>query len=94
MSINQEKKIISNKFNSWYVDRLSRQLSTGIAPGALKVSLKLNNLKLLPEKWIVEAYKYLKKQDEAAMKSFNEAGITDAINFAKDIYTMVESQFD
>ena len=27
------KKIISNKFNTWYAERVSKELSDGIAPG-------------------------------------------------------------
>ena len=34
------KKFISNKFNAWYADRVSKQLSNAVAPGDVKVSLK------------------------------------------------------
>lgn len=37
ISANQSsKKFISVKFNSWYADRVSSQLSTGIAPDDVK----------------------------------------------------------
>ena len=46
ISINQSaNKFISNKFNAWYADRVSKQLSNGVAPGDVKVSLKLSDLK-------------------------------------------------
>ena len=48
ISINQSaKKFILNKFNAWYGDRVSKQLSNGVAPGNVKVSLKLKDLKPL-----------------------------------------------
>lgn len=40
ISVNQStKKVISNKFNSWYADRVSSHLPTGIATGDVKVRL-------------------------------------------------------
>ena len=41
---------------------------------------KLKELKLLHVKWIAETHEYLKKQDEAAIKGFNTAGITRGVN--------------
>ena len=46
ISINQSaKKLILNKFNTWYADRVSKQFSYGVAPGDVKVSQ--NNLFML-----------------------------------------------
>ena len=46
--INQSaKKFISNKFNAWYADRVSKQLPNGVAYRDVKVSLKLSDLKPL-----------------------------------------------
>ena len=60
ISINQSaKKFISNKFNAWYADRVSKQLSNGTAPGDVKVSLKLSDLKPLQTRWILETYNHL-----------------------------------
>ena len=38
--------VTSSQFHCWYADRLSSQLSSRIAPGNLKVSLKLSDLTL------------------------------------------------
>ena len=35
------KKLISNRINTWYVDKVNKQLSSKIAPSDVKVSLKL-----------------------------------------------------
>ena len=50
------KKFVSNRFNKWYAERVSRQLTNGKLPGDVKVSLKLSNLKPLHAKWVVEMY--------------------------------------
>ena len=42
----------------------------------------------------MEAYEYLEKQDEAMMKSFDKASITEAINFAKNVCARVANPFD
>ena len=47
-------KFILNKFNAWYGDRVSKQLSNGVSPGNVKVSLKLSDLKPLHAPLIVE----------------------------------------
>ena len=66
LSINQKaKKYVSSKFNEWYAERVSKQLMNGKAPGDVKVSLKLNDLKPLHAKWIVEMYGYLKQQNSS-----------------------------
>ena len=41
---------------------------------------KLKELKPFDVKWSAETYKYLRKQDEVAMKGFNTAGITRMVN--------------
>ena len=89
ISINQSaKKFISNKFNAWYAERVSKQLSNGVAPGDVKVSLKLSDLKFLHARWSVVIYNHLKHQNDSIIK-----GINEAIACAKDIFTQVENPF-
>ena len=38
--------------------------------------------------------KLLKKQKDSIIKGFDAAGITEAIRFANDVFTRVESPFD
>ena len=95
ISINQSaKKFISNKFNAWYGDRVSKQLSNGVAPGNVKVSLKLKDLKPLHARWIVETYNHLKHQNDSFIKGFVDARISEAITFANDVFTQVENPFN
>ena len=55
ISINKSaKKFISSKFITWYADRISKQLSNGVALGNVKVSLKSSDLKPVHARWIVE----------------------------------------
>ena len=95
ISINQSaKKFISNKFNAWYADRVSKQLSNGVAPGDVKVSLKLSDLKPLHARWIVETYNHLKHQNDSIIKGFDAAGISEAITCANDVFIGVENSFE
>ena len=95
ISINQSaKKFISNKFNTWYADRVSKQLSNGVAPGDVKVSLKLTDLKPLHVRWIDETYNHLKRQNDSIIKGFDAAWISEAITCANDVFTRVENPFD
>ena len=68
-------------------------MSNGKAPGDVKVSLKLSDLKPLHAKWIVDAYDHLKKQKDSIINGFDSAGITEAIKSANDIYTRIENPF-
>ena len=95
ISINQSaKKFISHKFNTWYADRVSKQLSNGVSPGDVKVSLKLSDLKPLHARWIVETYNHLKLQNDSIIKGFDAAGITEAIKSANSVFARVENPFD
>ena len=61
LTINQKvEKFLSNKFNKWYEERVSRQLTHQKSLKDVKVSLKLSNLKPQHAKWMVEMYEYLK----------------------------------
>ena len=57
ISINQKaEKFISHKFNTWYADRVNELLKKGVAPGDVKVSVKMSDLKPLHAFWIVDMY--------------------------------------
>ena len=55
--------------------------------------MKLSELMPLHAKWIVELYDHLRKQNEAIVKGFDKAGITEAIQSANDIYQLCENPF-
>ena len=51
LTINQKaKKFVSNQFNKWCAERVSRQLTNGKSLRDVEVSLKLRNLKPLHAK--------------------------------------------
>ena len=77
----------------WYADRVSHQFSRDIAAANVNLSLKLSVLKPLHANLIVELYDHLKKQNEAIIKGFDKAGITDDIRSANDIYQRCENPF-
>ena len=95
ISINQStKKFISSKYNTLYADRVSKQLSNGVAPGDVKVSLKLSDLKPLHARWIVETYNHLKHQNDSIINGLDAAGFSEAITCANDVFIQVENPFD
>ena len=94
ISINQKaKKFVSHKFNTWYADRVSKQLRRRVAPGDVKVSMKLSDLKALHARWIVEMYDYLKPQNESIVNGFVKAGITEAAKSANEVFSKIEYPF-
>ena len=95
LTINQKaKKYVSSKFNEWYAESLSKQLMNGKAPGDVKVSLKLSDLKPLHAKWIVEMYGYQKQEKESVVKGFEKVGILEAVKMAQEVYARCENPFD
>ena len=95
ISINQSaKKFISNKLNAWYTDRVSKQLSNGVAPCDAKVPLKFSDLKPLHVQWIIETYNHLKHQNDPIIKGLDTAGISGAITCANNVFPRVENHFD
>ena len=94
ISINQRAKtFVSHKFNTWYVDRVSEQLRKGVAPGDVKVSTRLSDLKPLHARWIVEMFDYLKQQNESIVNGFDKAGITEAAKSANEVFSRIENPF-
>ena len=94
ISINQKaKKFILHKFNTWYADRISEQLKKGVAPGDVKESMKMFDLKALHARWIVDMYTYLKQQKESILNGFDKAGITEAVKSANEVFARIENLF-
>ena len=63
------------------------------APADVKVSLKLSDLKLPNPKWIFEMYDFLKQEKSSIIKGFEKAGILEAVESAKAVYTRCENPF-
>ena len=95
ISINQSaEKFFSNKFNAWYAGIVSKQLSIGVAPGNVKVFLKLSDLKPLHAWWIVETYNVLKHQNDSTIKGFIAAETSEAITCSNNVFIWAENSFD
>ena len=94
ISINQKaKESVSHKCNTWYADRASEQLRRGAAPGDVKVSMKLSDLKPLHARWIVETFDYLKQQNEPIVNGFGKAGITETVKSVNKVFSRTENPF-
>ena len=72
---------------------MSKQLRAGKAAANVKVSLRLSVIKPQHVKWIVDLYNTLKDDKERAINGFRSAGITEAIENAKDVVEKVENPF-
>ena len=64
---------------------MSKQLRAGKTAGDVKVSLKVSFIKPLHAKWIFDLYNTLKVDSEMAINGFRSAGITEALENAKDM---------
>ena len=94
VSVNKvAKSLISDKYNYWLANEVLKQLRAGKTAADVKVSLKLSVIKPLHAKWIVNLYNTLKDDKEMAMNGFRGAGITEAIENAKDMVEKVENTF-
>ena len=74
-------------------DRVSEQLTKGVAPGDVKVSMKISHLRALHAHWIVDIYTYLKQQKESILNGFYKAGITEAVKSVNEIFARIENHF-
>ena len=95
ISINQSAKTsISNKFNAWYSNKVSKRFSNGVAPGDVKVSLKFSDLKPLHARWMVETYNHLKQSSHFIIIGLDAAEISEAITCANDVFTRLVNTFE
>ena len=83
----------SSPINSWYRDRVSEQLKKGVAPGDVKVSVRMFDLKPLCAHWIVDMHTYLKQQKESILNGFDKAGITEAVKSANQVFARIKNPF-
>ena len=79
------KSFISGKYNSWLSNEVPKQLRAEKAHANVKVSLKLSIIKPLYAKWIIDLYNTLKDDKKMAINGFRSAGISEAIENAKDM---------
>ena len=45
---------IAGKYQDWYAEKVLQQLNRGVAAHDVKVDVKMNIMKLLQAKWIIE----------------------------------------
>ena len=94
LSVNKSaKSSITSKFNTWYAEQVTEQLTRGIAAPDIKVSLKLNDMKPLHAKWICELYEEMQTKKDIIIQGFKSAGILEAVNEAEKILRLSENPF-
>ena len=94
ISVNKAaESFIFDKYNSWLTSEVSKQLRAGKAAEDVNVSLKLSVIKPRDAKWIVDLYSALRDGIEMAINGSRSAGITEAIEDAKDMVEKAENPF-
>ena len=94
LSVNKAAKaFISEKYNTWMTNEISKQIKRGTAPPDVKVFLNLSVIKPLHAKWIVDLHHYLKAEKAMILSGFRAAGISETIENAKSITEKVENPF-
>ena len=87
MTIDQKAKtFILHKCNTWYGDQVSNQLKCGVAPGNVKVWLKIFDLKFLHAGWIAEMHDYPKQEKGLILNGFDNADVAESVKSAKEIF--------
>ena len=86
-------EIISHKFNTWCADRANEQLKKGVAPGDVKVSMKMSDLKPLQAHWIVDMYTHLKQQKKSIQNGFDKVCVTESVKSANEVFARIEKSF-
>lgn len=87
------KSFISNLYNEWFAEQVTKQIRNGIPPADIQVSLNLGELKVMHARWISSLYHYLCDRKEIILNGYEAAGITEAVESATAILQRVENPF-
>ena len=87
------KSFIQNKYYDWFADQVLTQLQNGKDPTDVKILFKLSDLKPIHARWIVDCCNHVIKEKEMIVRGFNSAGISEAVQNAKDIQENIEDPF-
>jgi len=74
------KSFLNKKFEEWYSLEISKQIDSGRDVYEVNVPLKMSIIKPIHAKWLLGLYDYLRNNKEMIIKSFEMAGITEAMN--------------
>ena len=87
------KSLIKEKYNIWYTEQVTKQLSEGKDSADVEVSQDLSQFKPLHAKWIFETYKYLQGRHDLIINGFKGAGITEAAEKAYEVFHRIKNPF-
>ena len=71
----------------------NRHVLIDLAPGYMKGSVEMSDLKPLHARWIVDMCTYLKQQKESILNGFDKARITEAVKSANEVFARIENTF-
>ena len=84
---------IAGKYQDWYAEKVLQQLNRGVAAHDVKVDVKMNIMKLLQAKWIIEMQHHLKRSKQIVISGFRRARITEAVSEADQLAQLCENPF-
>ena len=87
------KSFIQNKYYDWFADQVLTQLQNGKDPPDVTILSKLSDLKPIHARWIVDCCNHVIKEKEMIVRGLNSAGISEAVQNAKDIHENIEDPF-
>ena len=82
---NTARSFISGRYNYWLANEVLKQLRVRKGAPGVKVCFKLTVTKKLLARWIINLYNTFKEDKKMTINGFRSAGITEAIENAKDM---------
>ena len=80
LSVNKPlKDNLRSKFQSWYSEKVSKQMDSAKKPEDIQVDMKLSVMKPISARWIVSVYDYLRSESGIVCGVFVEAGISEEL---------------
>ena len=62
-----------------------------MAPGNIKMPLKISDLKTLNACWLIKMCDYLKQQKGSILNGFDKRSITEAVKSANEVFARIEN---
>ena len=87
------KCFIADKHQDCYAEKVLHQLNRGVAAHDVREDVKLNIMKLLHAKWMIEMYHDLKRSKKIVISGFRKAHISKVVSEADQLAQLCETPF-
>ena len=94
ISFNKSAKCyLSTKYQDWYAEKVLEQLNRGINAHDVKTGIRLNTIKPLQVKWIVDVFKFMKESNDLIIFGFRKTHISEAAAESDTLMNLCENAF-